>query len=83
MWSARYRVIIATSAAVTLGPATDAARSPESRVKVKLMTRTVRQINAAMKAPWTRNKRIRDHFDGRRGPGKRGTEELISNLGFN
>jgi hypothetical protein len=39
-------------------------------------------INAARKAPRTRNKRISDHFDARRGPGKRGIEELIGNLGF-
>ena len=40
-------VMIAISVAEAFGPAMDAARSPETRVRTKLTTRTVRHTEAA------------------------------------
>jgi hypothetical protein len=62
-----------------LGPAMDAARSPESRVKVKLMTRTVRHTKAASNRLRIRYKCIGDNYDGEAGTCKVGTRELIGN----
>src|ERR1700692_879321 len=68
--------MIAISAAVALGPAMDTARSPESRVKVKLMTRTVRQTKAASNILRTRNKRIRNSYHWMAGACKLEMQEL-------
>src|ERR1700682_4903702 len=56
--------MIAISAALALGPAMDAARSPERRVKVKLTTRTVRHTRAASANLRKINDCIADTYDG-------------------
>src|ERR1700680_4669728 len=58
--------MIAISAALALGPAMDAARSPERRVKVKLTTRTVRHTKAASASLRKINDCIVDNYDGER-----------------
>src|SRR5260370_24170003 len=58
--------MIATSAAVAFGPAIDAARSPERRVKMKLTTRTVRHTKAASHSLRTINKIIVEDYDSAR-----------------
>jgi hypothetical protein len=58
--------MIATSAAVAFGPAIDAARSPERRVKMKLTTRTVRHTKAASHSLRTINKIIVEDYDNAR-----------------
>src|ERR1700688_3411544 len=55
--------MIATSAAEAFGPAIDAARSPERRVRMKLTTRTVRHTKAASHSLRTINKTITDNYD--------------------
>src|SRR5450759_3682877 len=58
--------MIAISAAVAFGPAIDAARSPERRVKMKLTTRTVKQTKAASHSLRNINDCIVDNYDGER-----------------
>src|SRR3982075_2448424 len=55
--------MIAISAAEAFGPAMDAARSPERRVKMKLTTRTVRHTKAASNSLRNINKCIVDNYD--------------------
>src|ERR1700730_9800409 len=55
--------MMAISAALAFGPAMDAARSPERRVKMKLTTRTVRHTRAASHNLRTMNKTIADNYD--------------------
>src|SRR5260370_33238851 len=55
--------MIAISAALAFGPARDAARSPERRVKMKLTTRTVRHTRAASHSLRSINSDIADNYD--------------------
>src|ERR1700756_2369827 len=55
--------MIATSAALAFGPAIDAARSPERRVRTKLTTRTVRHTRAASHNRRTMNKTMSENYD--------------------
>src|SRR5450755_951128 len=54
------------SAALAFGPAIDAAKSPERRVKMKLTTRTVRHTKAASHSLRTINKIIFEDYDSAR-----------------
>ena len=58
--------MIAMSAALAFGPAIDAAKSPERRVKMKLTTRTVRHTKAASHSLRTINKIIVEDYDNAR-----------------
>src|SRR5216684_6050859 len=58
--------MIAISAALAFGPAMDAARSPERRVKMKLTTRTVKHTKAASNSLRTINKDIVENYDSAR-----------------
>src|SRR3981189_1444314 len=58
--------MIAISAAEAFGPAMDAARSPERRVKVKLTTRTVRHTKAASNSLRNIKKCIVDNYNSER-----------------
>jgi hypothetical protein len=58
--------MIAMSAALAFGPAIDAARSPERRVKMKLTTRTVKHTEAASHSLRTINKAIVEDYDSAR-----------------
>src|SRR5258708_29195458 len=58
--------MIAMSAALAFGPAIDAAKSPERRVKMKLTTRTVRHTKAASHSLRTINKIIVEDYDSAR-----------------
>src|ERR1700676_312297 len=58
--------MIAISAALAFGPAMDAARSPERRVKMKLTTRTVRHTKVASNSLRTINKDIVENYDSAR-----------------
>src|SRR3979490_1744253 len=58
--------MIAMSAALAFGPAMDAARSPERRVKMKLTTRTVRHTKAASHSLRNINHFILDNYDSER-----------------
>src|SRR6266404_6362146 len=58
--------MIAMSAALAFGPAMDAARSPERRVKMKLTTRTVRHTKAASHSLRNTNHFILDNYDSER-----------------
>src|ERR1700686_226274 len=57
--------MIATSAALAFGPAIDAARSRERRVRTKLTTSTVRHTRAASHNLRTINKTIADNYDSK------------------
>ena len=50
-------------AALALGPAIDAARSPERRVKTKLTTSTVKHTAAASHALRTMNNAMGENYD--------------------
>src|SRR4030081_1792239 len=58
--------MIAMSAALAFGPAMDAARSPERRVKMKLTTRTVRHTKAASHSLRNINHFILENYDSER-----------------
>jgi hypothetical protein len=58
--------MMAISLALAFGPAIDAARSPDSRVKVKLTTRTVRHTRAASHSLRSMNSDMIEDYDSTR-----------------
>src|SRR5258708_39025425 len=72
--------MIAISAALAFGPAIDAARSPERRVKMKLTTRTVRHNKAASHSLRTMNSDMVEDYDSERVTASSDLDQKYRNL---